>query len=85
MFSSTENSFDKSKLVVRKHCIMSVNQKQVHLSGLLNHILMTHIGFSEQNSSQSSLDDSFELFNDEMQSLPAQPLHKQHRGEKSLF
>lgn len=46
MFSSTENSFDKSKLV---------------------------------NSSQSSLDDSFELFNDEMQSLPAQPLHKQHR------
>lgn len=39
---------------------------------------------SQQNTSQSSLDDSFDQFDgSESQSLQDQPLHKPHRGKQS--
>lgn len=94
VFSSAENSFDKSKLVVRDLFpnISKKKKKMLHNARNCGYgwiIGQTSLWWysllsSRQNSSQSSLDDSFDQFDgSESQSLQDQPLHRPQRGERS--
>lgn len=79
VFSSTENSFDKSKLVVR--AAASPPQRDAAGSVAQGDLILS---MSLQNTSLSSLDDSVDRFDgSESQSSQNQPLQKAHRGQRS--
>lgn len=80
MFSSPENSFDKTKPVVSlpsRYWWFDLGEGGA--TWWPSHLAVV----SDQNTSLSSLDDSFDqLDGSESQSLQEPPLHKAHRGRK---
>ena len=94
VLSSAENSFIKSKLVVRAFCLKCHWAHYVPIFKyyriFFNHRIDKCIIFiaflSWQNTSQSSLDDSFDQLDcSESQSVQEPPLYRPQRGERSIF
>lgn len=89
LFSSAENSFDKNKLVVSNSFLhfKTIIVSFCFFLPLCFFVLMVFVLCSSywQNSSQSSLDDSFDQFNgSKFQTLQEdRPLHRLHTGENS--